>query len=65
LLEFRLLGPVEAVVEGMSVPIGGLKPQVLLAALVLERGRVVSTSRLVELVWGQDPPTSARSLVQT
>lgn len=65
MLEFRLLGPVEAVVDGRSVPLGGVKPQVLLAALVLERGRVVSTSRLVELVWGDDPPTSARSLIQT
>lgn len=65
MLEFRLLGPVEAVVGGRSVPLGGAKPQVLLAALVLERGRVVSTSRLVELVWGDDPPASARSLIQT
>jgi len=64
-LEFRLLGPVEAVVDGRSVPLGGVKPQVLLVALVLARGHVVSTSRLVELVWHDDPPTSARSLIQT
>ena len=51
LLEFRLLGPVEALVGGRAVPLGGLKPQALLAALVLERGRVVSASRLVELLW--------------
>ncbi|MFD5825953.1 BTAD domain-containing putative transcriptional regulator [Lentzea sp. NPDC060358] len=65
MLEFRLLGPVEAVVGGRPVPLGGLKPQVLLAALVLERGRVVPANRLVELVWGEDPPSSARALVQT
>ncbi|MFD9697486.1 BTAD domain-containing putative transcriptional regulator [Lentzea sp. NPDC059081] len=65
MLQFRLLGPVEAVVGDRSVPLGGLKPQVLLAALVLERGRVVSAHRLVELVWGDDPPSSARALIQT
>ncbi|WP_434446816.1 AfsR/SARP family transcriptional regulator [Lentzea sp. E54] len=65
MLEFRLLGPVEAVMGGRPVPLGGAKPQVLLAALVLERGRVVSASRLVELVWRDDPPTSARSIIQT
>ncbi|HEX7307807.1 AfsR/SARP family transcriptional regulator [Lentzea sp.] len=65
MLEFRLLGPVEALVGGRSVPLGGLKPQVLLAALVLERGRVVPANRVVELLWGEEPPASARSLVQT
>ncbi|MFJ5992853.1 BTAD domain-containing putative transcriptional regulator [Lentzea sp. NPDC092896] len=50
---------------GRAVPLGGLKPQVLLAALVLERGRVVPASRLVELLWGEEPPVSARSLIQT
>ncbi|MEU3648417.1 BTAD domain-containing putative transcriptional regulator [Lentzea sp. NPDC034063] len=50
---------------GRAVPLGGLKPQVLLAALVLERGRVVPANRLVELLWGEEPPVSARSLIQT
>jgi DNA-binding SARP family transcriptional activator len=47
------------------VQLGGVKPRTLLAALVLENGRVVTTSRLVDVVWGEDPPDTARSLIQT
>lgn len=62
---FRLLGPVEVLVGGRPVPLGGTKPRALLAALVLEQGHVVPASRLVEVLWGDDPPPSARSLIQT
>lgn len=65
MLEFRLLGPVQALVDGQPVALGGVKPQALLATLVLERDRLVSTNRLVEVVWRDNPPASARSLVQT
>jgi DNA-binding SARP family transcriptional activator len=64
-MEFRLLGPVEVRSGELSVPLGGVKPRTLLAALLLERGRVVPSGRLVDLIWGDDPPETARALVQT
>jgi DNA-binding SARP family transcriptional activator/tetratricopeptide (TPR) repeat protein len=64
-LEIRLLGPVTAVTTTGPIPLGGGKPRALLAALVLERGRVVPLDRLVDLVWPENPPGSARALVQT
>lgn len=64
-MEFRLLGPVEVRSGEISVPLGGVKPRTLLAALLLERGRVVPSGRLVDLIWGDDPPETARALVQT
>ncbi|MBV1851923.1 AfsR/SARP family transcriptional regulator [Catellatospora tritici] len=64
-VEFRLLGPVGATVAGESVPLGGTKPKALFAALLLEHGRVVPTERLVDILWGVDPPDSARALIQT
>ncbi|WNV86387.1 BTAD domain-containing putative transcriptional regulator [Umezawaea sp. Da 62-37] len=43
----------------------GVKPRALLAALLLERGRTVSADRLIAVVWGEDPPPTARAVVQT
>jgi DNA-binding SARP family transcriptional activator/tetratricopeptide (TPR) repeat protein len=64
-MEFRLLGSVEAVGGNGPVPLGGAKPRALLAALLLERGRTVATEKLIAVVWGEDPPATARALVQT
>ncbi|HCT75780.1 MAG TPA: AfsR family transcriptional regulator [Micromonosporaceae bacterium] len=64
-MEFRLLGAVEAVIDGTSVPLGGAKPRTLLAALLLENGRVIPATRLIHVIWGDDPPETARALIQT
>jgi DNA-binding SARP family transcriptional activator len=64
-VEFRVLGPVEAATAAGPVAIGGSKPRTLLAALLLESGRVVSTERLIDVIWDDDPPNSARALIQT
>lgn len=65
MLHVRLLGPVDAVGARGRIDLGGAKPRALLAALALEPGRVVSATRLVDVVWSDDPPASARALVQT
>ncbi|WP_248966039.1 AfsR/SARP family transcriptional regulator [Sphaerisporangium perillae] len=64
-MELRLLGPVEAWHHDQRLSLGGPKPRALLAALLLNAGRVVSTERLVESLWGDSPPNSAHALVQT
>jgi DNA-binding SARP family transcriptional activator len=62
-LEFRLLGPLEVVDESRRVLLGGQKQRALLTALLLDPGRVVSTDRLVDVLWGAKPPrTAATSL---
>ncbi|MEJ8643847.1 AfsR/SARP family transcriptional regulator [Streptomyces sp. MS1.HAVA.3] len=63
--EFRLLGPVEAWRDEGQLTIAGRKPRALLAALLLERGQVVSAETLIDRVWGDSPPDSARTLIQT
>ena len=65
MLEFRLLGPIEARCGDDTIALGGTKPRALLAALVLEHDHVVSANRLVDVVWPEDPPDSARALIQT
>src|SRR5215208_336488 len=64
--EFRVevLGPVEAWVDGREVALGGQRPRALLAALALTRGRVVSSERLIDELWGEDPPARARDSLQ-
>jgi len=53
-------------VDGAApVPVGGSKPRALLAALLLDLGTVVPAQRLVDVVWGEAPPDTARGLVQT
>jgi DNA-binding SARP family transcriptional activator len=62
-IEFRILGPLDVVVDGRSVPLGGTKQHAVLALLLLEAGRVVSTDRLIDALWsGEPPPTASASL---
>jgi DNA-binding SARP family transcriptional activator len=59
-----VLGPVEAWVDGRRVALGGQRPRALLAVLALMRGRVVSSERLIDELWGEDPPARARESLQ-
>ena len=60
----EVLGPVEAWVDGRQVALGGQRPRALLAVLALMRGRVVSSERLIDELWGEDPPARARDSLQ-
>ncbi|MFB9688885.1 AfsR/SARP family transcriptional regulator [Amycolatopsis plumensis] len=64
-VEFRLLGSMAVLVAGEQVSLGGPKPRTLLAALVLNAGRVVPVDTLITALWGEKPPNSARSVVHT
>ena len=63
-LQIDLLGPVEARVHGRPVALGGQRPRALFAVLALMGGRVVSTERLIDELWGDDPPARARDSLQ-
>ena len=63
-MQIRLLGPVEASVDDRPVALGGAKQRAVLAMLALEANRAVSADRLIEGLWGEDPPASAAKMVQ-
>lgn len=63
-MELRVLGPVEAVVDETRVPLGGVRPRTIVAALALA-GTVVSSGRLIEEVWRAEPPPSATATLQS
>lgn len=62
-LELRVLGPVEAVVDGRVVDLGPPKQRALLALLVSRVGRPVVVDVLLEALWaGAQPPVAVASL---
>ena len=62
--EFRLLGPLEALIDGNSVNLAATKPRALLALLLLNRNRVVPTETLIDELWGDEPPARATKTLQ-
>ena len=62
--EVRVLGPIEVVGDGGAVVSLAAKQLRLLTALVVAAGRACEVDELVEAVWGESPPASARNLVQ-
>ena len=62
-IEFRVLGPVEALVDGRPARLAP-RPRAVLAVLLLHAGDVVSASRLIDAVWGDDPPDTATNVLQ-
>ncbi len=64
-LQFSLLGPLDVRVAGRPLAIGGTKPRMLLATLLLHANRVVTTDLLIEVLWPQQPPRSAAANLRT
>src|SRR5262245_64205950 len=62
--QFRLLGPVEVSVDGEPIALPAAKPRALLAALLLDRNRVVPVARLIDDLWGEEPPDTATKALQ-
>jgi DNA-binding SARP family transcriptional activator len=58
-IDFRILGPLEVFADGRMVALGGHRQRALLAALLLDAGRVVATDELVHDLWGERPPKTA------
>ena len=63
-MEFRLLGPLEALRADSPVRIAAGKQRALLAVLLLNANHTVSREQLIDLLWGDDAPDSAQKMVQ-
>ena len=62
--DFRLLGTLEVRSDGALLELGGPKLHALLALLLLQAGRAVSTDRLIDALWGEHPPRTAATSLQ-
>src|SRR6266498_2511026 len=63
-MEFRLLGPLEALDGHARLALRSCKSSALLARLLMDANRTVSVQRLVDDLWGEDVPESAPKMVQ-
>lgn len=64
-MEFGLLGPLEIIDRDRAVPIRSAKHRILLAALLLRAGELVTVDELAEAIWGAALPADPRRVVQT
>ncbi|MEU0533017.1 AfsR/SARP family transcriptional regulator [Amycolatopsis tolypomycina] len=53
-LDFRVLGPAEVTADGRPVPLGGSRPLIVLAGLLLRANRVVPVDELGRWLWNDD-----------
>jgi DNA-binding SARP family transcriptional activator len=63
-LEFRILGPLEVARGGRPLRLGGARQRSLLAILLLHANELVSRDRLIEELWGEEPPETAPSALR-
>jgi DNA-binding SARP family transcriptional activator/streptogramin lyase len=62
-VEFRILGPLEVVEDGEPVALGTLKERLVLGVLLLHANEFVSRERIIDDLWGEAPPPTARQAV--
>ncbi len=60
-----MLGPMEVLDDGRPLAIGGPKQRAVLAHLILQANRTVPAERLIDDLWGEDPPDTAGNTLQS
>jgi DNA-binding SARP family transcriptional activator/Flp pilus assembly protein TadD len=63
-VDFGVLGPIAAWSEGRPLPVGGPRQRCVLGALLVQAGREVTFDQLIGYLWSDDPPRTARSVIQ-
>ncbi|MCP3802418.1 tetratricopeptide repeat protein [Allokutzneria sp. A3M-2-11 16] len=63
-MDFRILGPVEVWEAGSRLDPPPPKSRQILAMLLLEAGRITPAERLIDAVWGDEPPPHVRKALQ-
>ena len=64
-IDFRLLGPLDAVQDTETLALGGPRQRALLALLLLEPGAPVSVDRLADELWHGRPPAAATTTIRS
>ena len=64
-MKFGILGPLEVLVAGQRLELGGNKQRQLLAILLLNANEVVSADTLIDGLWGEKPPATAAKVCKS
>jgi serine/threonine protein kinase/DNA-binding SARP family transcriptional activator len=64
-MEFRILGPLQVFDDSRPLALGGPKQRAVLAHLILRANHTVGAEQLVDGLWGDEPPETARNTLQT
>jgi DNA-binding SARP family transcriptional activator len=65
LMRFQVLGIVGAWAGDTRIEVRGSKMRTFLASLLLARGRVVSDTRLMQVLWDENLPATTQAQIQT
>jgi DNA-binding SARP family transcriptional activator len=63
-LDFRILGPLEVLVDGRDVTPARPKQRALLALLVVRANEILSSDELIDALWGDRPPATAQAALR-
>jgi DNA-binding SARP family transcriptional activator/ABC-type branched-subunit amino acid transport system substrate-binding protein len=63
-LDFLVLGPLEVYDGERLLRLGGTRQRSVLAILLLHAGQTVSSDRLIDELWGEQPPADAQTALQ-
>jgi predicted ATPase/DNA-binding SARP family transcriptional activator len=64
-VQVRLLGPFEVEMAGRPIEISSARQRTVLATLAMHAGRPVPVERLIDALWGDDPPHAALNSLQS
>src|SRR4051794_28174756 len=63
-MDFHILGPLAVLDDGREIPVQGSKQRALLGLLLLHGNETLSTDRVIDELWGDQPPATATKTVQ-
>ena len=63
-MRLEILGPLRIEADGCQIQLPGGRQRALLAILLLRRGEVISAERLIEELYGGEPPPSAATALR-
>jgi DNA-binding SARP family transcriptional activator len=63
-IAFRVLGSLDLLIDDRPVPINSARQRIILAVLLMAPDHVVTVDRLIDAVWDDDPPATARAQIQ-